>query len=91
VKTITLHYHGLRAAEQLLALLDELARNGHIEISHAQLDLEGGNSAQLKHHEYMALARTAVAASIAELKLRRDNLRKLGAPATEEAVQIPVD
>jgi len=68
----TQHLHGLRAAQNMVELVRQLADAWQIKLETCEIKLDDGKKYTLEAREYLELAKTAIGKAIEELKARHD-------------------
>ena len=64
----TKHLHGLRAAQNMVELVRQLADAWQIKLETCEIKLDDGKKCTLEAREYLELAKTAIDKAIEELK-----------------------
>ena len=61
----TRRHHGLKAAYQLVLLVDSWIQDGKVELRDVAIDFEGGATAHFTAEKYVKLAKQGIEAAIA--------------------------
>jgi len=69
----TKHLHGLRAAQNMVELVRQLADAWQIKLETCEIKLDDGKKYTLEAREYLELAKTAIGKAIEELKARHEH------------------
>jgi hypothetical protein len=69
----TKHLHGLRAAQNMVELVWQLADAWQIKLETCEIKLDDGKKYTLEAREYLELAKTAIGKAIEELKARHEH------------------
>jgi hypothetical protein len=68
----TQHLHGLRAAQNMVELVRQLADAWQIKLETCEIKLDDGKKYTLEAREYLELAKTAIGKAIEDLKARHE-------------------